>query len=94
MVKFKGKCAPIEQDEPFEEQAVAGRMKQNLLFFRNLSSGQKMCARFGKRRSGLVRAGGLPARSPTPKSTAAEGEGPLRKAPPLGTEVLPRKAPL
>ena len=49
MVKFKSKCAPIEQDEPFEEHAVAGRMKQNLLFFRNLSSGQKMCAHFGKR---------------------------------------------
>ena len=34
MVKFKGKSVLIEQDELFEEQASARRMKQNLSFFR------------------------------------------------------------
>ena len=35
---------PTKQDEPFEEQKGTGSMKHNLLFIRNFSTGQKMCA--------------------------------------------------
>ena len=61
-MKFKGKWVSIEQDEPFEEQAGTGRMKQHLPYFRNLSTGQKMCAIFGTSWSGSGEAGGLPVR--------------------------------
>ena len=83
MEESKGRCVPTDQDEPFEEQAVTGRRKQNLPFFRNLSGGQN---------AGVDTCDQEGVRSPPPKSTAAGGEGLRREAPLRGTGP-PRKLP-
>ena len=64
-------CVPIVQEEPFEEQKGTCKMKQNLSFFRDISTDQKMCAIVGKSKSGNAESGGLPVRAPPSKTTAS-----------------------
>ena len=66
---------PVKQYEQSEEQAGTGRMKQNLVLFRNLSDGI-----FGKGWSG----------APPPKTMASGCEGPPREAP-LGASACQKR---
>ena len=93
VVKFQGKCVPIEHDEPFEETRGTGKMKQNLTHFRSVSTGDKMCVVRRKIWYGEFETGGLSAHVPSAFAGLPREASSVKKMPLVTMPPLLKKAP-